>query len=134
MSDKTTASNTEDVKIEISDGAILQLILHTIEAMPEIHSLSTRFYDNVMEGITRNFLGKKVPGISIKHKKDILEINVYINVRYGCKLNDTARKLRQNLQHDLLAMLGIESTRIDIHFENLIIAEEENRNEPEGPS
>lgn len=61
MSDKTTAPNTDEVKIEISDGAILQLILHTIEDMPEIHSLSTRFYDNVMEGITRNFGGKKVP-------------------------------------------------------------------------
>ena len=134
MSDKTTAPNTDEVKIEISDGAILQLILHTIEDMPEIHSLSTRFYDNVMEGITRNFGGKKVPDISIKHKKDVLEINVYINARYGCKLNDTAQHLRKNLQRDLFAMLGIESARIDIHFENLIIAEEENRNEPEGQS
>ena len=134
MSDKTTAPNTDEVKIEISDGAILQLILHTIEDMPEIHSLSTRFYDNVMEGITRNFGGKKVPGISIKHKKDVLEINVYINARYGCKLNDTAQHLRKNLQRDLFAMLGIESARINIHFDNLIIAEEENRNEPEGQS
>lgn len=132
MSDKPTGANSEDVKIEISDDAILQLIVHTIESMPEIHSLSTRFYDNVMEGITRNFLGKKVPGISVKNKKDILEINIYINARYGCKLNDTARHLRQALQQELLNTLGIKSTRIDIHFENLIIAEEENHNEPEG--
>ena len=90
--------------------------------------------ENQAERFRRNIWRNHIHAYFNYNKKDVLEINVYINARYGCKLNDTAQHLRKNLQRDLFAMLGIESARIDIHFENLIIAEEENRNEPEGQS
>ena len=45
----------------------------TLGTIPGIHSLSPRFYDELVEGITHAFGQRSLPGINVKHRKGLLK-------------------------------------------------------------
>ena len=74
----------------------------------------------MVDGIARNFGQKRLPGINVKHRKEGLEINTYINVLYGYPLMTMAEQIRQQIRKDLKESVNLDSVRIDVHFENII--------------
>lgn len=122
------------IKVQVSDDVILQIAEHVVQEIPGYHSLNSNFYYGVVNGIARNFGQKSLPGMNVKHRKEGLEINIYINVIYGYKLMDMAKEIRQKIKEELRRMLDIQDVRIDVHFEHIIGPDqlaEETKNETE---
>ena len=69
--------------IDIADSVIIDVSTKTLGTIPGIHSLSPRFYDELVEGITHAFGQRSLPGINVKHRKGFIEINIYIKALYG---------------------------------------------------
>lgn len=124
--DEFTASSSEENQIDISDNVIATMALRTALAVKGIHSVSTRFYDDVVGGISGR-LGQKtsIRGVTIKHKKGIMEVNLYLNVIYGNQVRDVARTVQQNIRTALETMLDITGARINVNIEGLISGDPE---------
>lgn len=124
----------KDINVEVSDDMILQIATHVIANIPGYHSLSSSFYHGVVNGIARNFGQKNLPGMNVKHRKEGLEINIYVNVLYGYSLIAMAEQIRHDIKAELKRMLDIQDVRIDVHFEHVIgpdQVKEETKNETE---
>ncbi|KAF1682371.1 hypothetical protein VER_05685 [Veillonella sp. R32] len=112
--------DTKNKPADISDEVILQIANHALTVIPGYHSLNSNFYYGMVDGIARNFGQKRLPGINVKHRKEGLEVNIYINVLYGYPLMTMAEQIRQQIRKDLRDSLAIENVRVDVHFENII--------------
>ncbi|WP_295237223.1 Asp23/Gls24 family envelope stress response protein [Veillonella sp.] len=112
--------DTKNKPADISDEVILQIANHALTVIPGYHSLNSNFYYGMVDGIARNFGQKRLPGINVKHRKEGLEVNIYINVLYGYPLMTMAEQIRQQIRKDLKDSLAIENVRVDVHFENII--------------
>ncbi|MBE6080461.1 MAG: Asp23/Gls24 family envelope stress response protein [Veillonella sp.] len=113
-------SNNPQLQVDVSDEVLLQIAHHALTLIPGYHSLNSNFYTGMVDGIARNFGQKRLPGINVKHRKEGLEINIYINVLYGYPLMTMAAQIRQQINKDLKESLNLDSVRIDVHFENII--------------
>lgn len=130
---------SDDLHIEVTDGVILDVTARALGNIEGIHSLSKRFFDTVVDGITTRFGQKSWPGMNVKHKvdekgEDFIEVNVYIRAIYGYHLLDLCHTIQQQLRQDLRNMLSLERVRVDVHVEELEPLEQEegsNRNDHE---
>ncbi|WP_298705130.1 Asp23/Gls24 family envelope stress response protein [uncultured Veillonella sp.] len=134
MNQNKSFSMNSELKVQVSDDVILQIATQIIAQVPGYHSLSSSFYHGVVNGIARNFGQKNLPGMNVKHRKEGLEINIYVNVLYGYSLVTMAEEMRQRIKAELKRMLDIQDVRIDVHFEHVIGPDqvaEETKNETE---
>lgn len=106
--------------INIADSVIIDVTTKTLTNINGVHSLSPRFYDELMEGITHAFGQKTLPGINVKHRKGYLEINLYIKALYGYNLIDLSKQLQLEIQQTLRNMLDLHHVKVDVHIEGII--------------
>ncbi|WP_251440385.1 Asp23/Gls24 family envelope stress response protein [Veillonella intestinalis] len=112
--------DNKNKQVEVSDEVILQITNHALTLIPGYHSLNSNFYYGMVDGIARNFGQKRLPGVNVKHRKEGLEVNIYINVLYGYPLMTMAEQIRQQIRKDLKEKAAIDKVRIDVHFEHII--------------
>lgn len=111
-------------KVDISDDVILESVTRILTNIDGIHSLSTRFYDGLVEEITNKLGQKRWTGMNVKRKEDdnkipFIEINIYIRAFWGYKLGELGRTIQHQVRQDMLNMLGLNRVRVDVHFEGL---------------
>lgn len=116
-------------KIHVTDREILDVATKVVTNMDEVHSLSTRLIDDVMDGIGQKFGKKSLPGLNLKHRKEGLEINLYCKVFYGYQLIDVSKHIQRNIRTKLRETLGLEDVKVDVHIEGLVTKQEEFHNE-----
>ena len=104
-------STNLQLQVDVSDEVILQIAHHALTLIPGYHSLNSNFYSGMVDGIARNFGQKRLPGINVKHRKEGLEINTYINVLYGYPLMTMAEQIRQQIRKDLKESVNLDSVR-----------------------
>ena len=73
---------SDHLEIEITDAVILDVTARVLSSFDEIHSMSKRFFDGVVDGISQKLGQKSWPGMNVKHKRDsfgeaFIEINLY---------------------------------------------------------
>lgn len=112
--------DNKNKQVGVSDEVILQITNHALTLIPGHHSLNSNFYYGMVDGIARNFGQKRLPGVNVKHRKEGLEVNIYINVLYGYPLMTMAEQIRQQIRKDLKEKAAIDKVRIDVHFEHII--------------
>ena len=94
--------------IDIADSVIIDVATKTLGTIPGIHSLSPRFYDELVEGITHAFGQRSLPGINVKHRKGFIEINIYIKALYGYNLIELSKQLQLEIKQTLKNMLDLD--------------------------
>ncbi|MDY3982616.1 MAG: Asp23/Gls24 family envelope stress response protein [Veillonellaceae bacterium] len=109
---------------KVSDEALLTITMHTLANFPAIHSMSSRFYESVVEGLVHRFGSKRYPGLNIKHKKECIEINIYINIWYGSQLESLTELIRNQVRQDIHNRTGLRNIRVDIHYEDIFVHKE----------
>ena len=61
---------SDHLEIEITDAVILDVTARVLSSFDEIHSMSKRFFDGVVDGISQKLGQKSWPGMNVKHKRD----------------------------------------------------------------
>ena len=106
--------------IDIADSVIIDVATKTLGTIPGIHSLSPRFYDELVEGITHAFGQRSLPGINVKHRKGFIEINIYIKALYGYNLIELSKQLQSEIKQTLKNMLDLDHVKVDVHIEGIV--------------
>ena len=106
--------------IDIADSVIIDVATKTLATIPGIHSLSPRFYDELVEGITHAFGQRSLPGINVKHRKGFIEINIYIKALYGYNLIELSKQLQLEIKQTLKNMLDLDHVKVDVHIEGIV--------------
>ena len=124
---------TEHFEVEITDAVILDVTERVLSSFDEIHSMSKRFFDGVVEGISQKLGQKRWTGMNIKHKRDdqgeaFIEINLYLRLYDTCHVLQVAKQIQQQIRQDLRNMLDLYRVRVDVHIDGL--ERKEPSNEP----
>lgn len=121
--------------VDISDTSIASSIVKTVLNTPGVNSMSGRFYDGVVDGISSKLGQKYEIGVNIKKRKDnAYEITIFIIAEYGVKLIDLAQHLQAKITDLLYKMFGINIAFIKVKIEGLADILEENSNEQKNES
>ena len=115
---------SDHLEIEITDAVILDVTARVLSSFDEIHSMSKRFFDGVVDGISQKFGQKSWPGMNVKHKRDsfgeaFIEINLYLRLYCGAHPLEVARQIQQQVRQDLRNMLDLYRVRVDVHIDGL---------------
>lgn len=124
---------TEHFEVEITDAVILDVTERVLTSFDEIHSMSKRFFDGVVDGISQKLGQKRWPGMNIKHKRDdhgeaFIEINLYLRLYDTCHVLQVTKQIQQQIRQDLRNMLDLYRVRVDVHIDGL--ERKETSNEP----
>ena len=119
-SDKELNYGLDMDTINIADSVIIDVATKTLTTIPGIHSLSPRFYDELVEGITHAFGQRSLPGINVKHRKDFIEVNIYIKALYGYNLIELSKQLQLEIKQTLKNMLDLDHVKVDVHIEGIV--------------
>lgn len=111
---------TEDgQKNRFDDQVILDVAKKAIATHSGVHSLSPSFIDDIVDGITKRFGQKKLPGINIKHRKHFTEINVYLRVYYGQNIVELSKSIQREIIQQMKHILDMDQVRVDVHIESI---------------
>ncbi len=58
-------------------------------------------------------------GISVKNEKEGLCIEVYLKVRYGCRIPETSWNLQENIKNRVQDLTGMPVGRVNIHIQGV---------------
>ena len=124
---------TDHFEVEITDAVILDVTERVLSSFDEIHSMSKRFFDGVVDGISQKLGQKRWSGMNIKHKRDdrgeaFIEINLYLRLYDTCHVLQVAKQIQQQIRQDLRNMLDLYRVRVDVHIDGL--ERKEPSNEP----
>lgn len=70
-----------------------------------------------------NTISKKSKGINFTIKDNKIKAVVEIVVYYGCKINDTAAAVQNNVAEEIEAMTGMECVGVNVEVTDIIINE-----------
>ena len=109
--------------IKVADAVILAIAKQSLAEVQGFHSLSPRFRDEFMDGINATFGRHTLPGINIKHRRECLEINVYVKALFGYNLITMAKTMQAQIRQDLKNRFDLNDVQVDIHVESIVEAE-----------
>ena len=97
-------SQKEKLPQEIFAVCAMNAVLHT-EGVAEMAPLPA---------LSKEIEGTK--GVRINETRKGMEIDVYLNVRFGAKIPDTAWKIQENVKHRLEDLTNAKITQVNIHI------------------
>ena len=86
--------------IDIADSVIIDVATKTLGTIPGIHSLSPRFYDELVEGITHAF-GQRTAIRKIAR-------------------STLSKQLQSEIKQTLKNMLDLDHVKVDVHIEGIV--------------
>ena len=67
---------------------------------------------------------KVAKGVKIESINGSIDINVYISVDSAARIRDVAEAVQQNVKDKIQTMTGSAVTRVNVHVEDIVYAEE----------
>ncbi len=104
----------------ISGTVIAEVVKKAAMQVEGVKGFSGRFFDDVVEGIPESFGLKRIPGITVKRKKNSLGIHIYVIVTLDRNLVTLGKEIQKTVANALLLMLGIKATYINVKIEGVI--------------
>lgn len=103
--------------------AIINLIVQIVKNTPGVYDFSTRFYDEVVDGISGTFGGKqRHPGITLKQSKEGLQINLYLIV-HSVPLVALAKEIQKTIVDRMKQEYHAYVHRVNIKIESVYVEE-----------
>ena len=96
----------EKVPLEIIGICATNAVLHT-EGVAELVPAPGVSFGKDKDGIK---------GIKISESKKGLELDIYLNVRFGAKIPDTAWNIQENVKHRLEDLTESKVSQVNIHI------------------
>ncbi len=94
--------------------------------VPGVNSFSTRFYDSVVDEISRPFGIQRTPGITIKNNKEGLTLHLYLIAELDRNMAEVGEQVRHDVYYALKSKLAIEAYAVNVRIEGVIIPGEVN--------
>ena len=112
MNNELVKTDLSKDKIHIADEVLANIAALAVGKVPSIVPSTT----GVGEGLA-GFLGMKNPskGIKVETGDNGVSIDIYVNMEYGCRINDIAKQLQSTVREDLEEMTGLKVLQVNVH-------------------
>ena len=107
----------EDVSIRISDEVIASIASVAAAQVEGVSDMS----GNLVNDIGDVFLGKKSgrKGVKVSSGQEEVELDLYINVKYGARIPEVANKVQENVKKSVESMTDLRVSRVNIHIQGI---------------
>ncbi|HHY69686.1 MAG TPA: Asp23/Gls24 family envelope stress response protein [Bacillota bacterium] len=107
----------DNVSIRISDEVIASIAGVAAAQVEGVAAMS----GNLMSDIGDVFLGKKSggKGVKVASGQEEVELDLYINVKYGARIPEVAYKVQENVKKSVESMTDLRVTRVNIHIQGI---------------
>ncbi len=113
-------------ELSVDDLAIASIVEQATLQVRGVNSFSTRFYDSVVDEISRPFGIQRTPGITIKHKKEGLSLHLYLIVDLERNMVELGKEVQQEVYRALQNTFAIEAFAIHVRIEGIVTPGEVN--------
>jgi len=107
----------EGVSIRISDEVIASIASVAAAQVEGVSDMS----GNLVNDIGDVFLGKKSggKGVKVSSGQEEVELDLYINVKYGARIPEVAYKVQENVKKSVESMTDLRVSRVNIHIQGI---------------
>ncbi|SDL42446.1 Asp23/Gls24 family envelope stress response protein [Halarsenatibacter silvermanii] len=122
MVDEGIEVSEEIGELHIADEVVGIIAGMSAVKVDGIYSMSGGF-----AGSLKNMLGKKdlSRGVKIEIDDDMVDISLYIVVKYGTSIPEVAWQIQDNVKQSVEGMTGLEVINIDVHVQGVEFSAEE---------
>lgn len=115
-------SNSNIGSLRISQDVIATIASHTASGVEGVASMA--FAPNNL----RRFFVKNIPSsqsVKFAYNDDMAVIDIYVNLRYGAKIQAVSEKIQQTVKDAVQSMTSVAISAVNVHVENIIFDEKE---------
>lgn len=99
--------------IQIADEVVASIAVHAAAEVDGMTGLMTANVGDVITGNNKKFTSR---GVRVETTEDGVVVTLYIVVRYGCSIEEVARKVQEAAFAALESMTGFEiKTTVNVH-------------------
>ena len=108
---------SENISIRISDEVIASIASVAAAQVEGVSAMS----GNLVNDIGDVFLGKQSggKGVRVSSGQDEVELDLYINVKYGARIPEVAYRVQENVKKSVEGMTDLKVSRVNIHIQGI---------------
>lgn len=113
--------------VKISDEVVEVVAGIAASEIDGVVGMSTK----LVGGITRILTSKKnvSKGVHVVVGEDSAVIDIYIVVKYGCKIMQVAKEVQENVMKSVQSMTGLNVTSVNVFVQSIILTKEDDKND-----
>ncbi|WP_461204360.1 Asp23/Gls24 family envelope stress response protein [Clostridium sp. DL1XJH146] len=113
--------------VKISDEVVEVVAGIAASEIDGVVGMSTK----LVGGITRILTSKKnvSKGVHVVVGEDSAVIDIYIVVKYGCKIMNVAKEVQENVMKSVQSMTGLNVTSVNVFVQSIILTKEDEKND-----
>lgn len=106
----------ENGSINIAEDVVAAIAADAIGEIEGVGSMCQNMTEQITEQITEQFTGKKgLRGVRAEVKDGEIIVDVYLMVRYGYAIPETARKVQDSVSAAVSGMTGYNVHAVNVH-------------------
>jgi len=116
--------NFENGQVKISDDVVIIIAGIATNGVKGVYSARTGMTDGITNLFTKNNYSK---GIKVEVNENTVVLDIFINVEYGCKINEVAREVQTTVKKEIETMTDLIVSSVNVHVQNIITEKEKDK-------
>ena len=116
----------ENGQVKISDEVITIIAGIATMEVNGVHSMHTGLVEGFSNLFNKNNYSK---GVKVEKNENIVVLDVFINVTYGCKINKVAEEVQKTVKKEVETMTDLTVSAVNVHVQNIITEKTEKTEE-----
>lgn len=114
----------ENGQVKISDDVVMIIAGIATNGVKGVYSARTGMADGITNLFTKNNYSK---GIKVEINENTVTLDIFINVEYGCKINEVAREIQATVKKEIETMTDLFVSSVNVHVQNIITEKEKEK-------
>jgi len=116
--------NFENGQVKISDDVVMIIAGIATSGVKGVYSARTGMTDGIANLFTKNNYSK---GIKVEVNENTVVLDIFVNVEYGCKINEVAREIQTTVKKEIETMTDLIVSSVNVHVQNIITEKEKDK-------
>lgn len=120
--------NFEYGEVKISDDVVIIIAGIATSTVKGVYTARTGVADGITNLFTKNNYSK---GIKVDINEDTVVLDIFINVEYGCRINEVAKEVQTTVKKEIETMTDLTVAAVNVHVQNIITEKEKDKEKVE---
>lgn len=116
--------NFENGQVKISDDVVMIIAGIATNGVKGVYSAKTGMTDGIANLFNKNNYSK---GIKVEINENTVVLDIFINVEYGCKINEVAKEVQSTVKKEIETMTDLIVSSVNVHVLNIVTEKEKDK-------
>lgn len=116
--------NFENGIVKISDDVVIIIAGIATSTVKGVYTARTGVADGITNLFSKNNYSK---GIKVEINENTVVLDIFINVEYGCKINEVAKEVQTTVKKEIETMTDLTVAAVNVHVQNIITEKEKDK-------